>query len=85
MNEFAEILNLFIANVIAYTFFVAVYSFIIYNVGKIILYLIRYAVYHIRRDINKYKSNKDKQQHPAAGISLLPVLQKGQSHENTQH
>lgn len=28
MNEFAEILNLFIANVIAYTFFVAVYSFI---------------------------------------------------------
>lgn len=61
MNEFAEILNLFIANVIAYTFFVAVYSFIIYNVGKIILYLIRYAVYRIRRDINKYKSNKDKQ------------------------
>lgn len=61
MNEFAEILNLFIANVIAYTFFVAVYSFIIYNVGKIILYLIRYAVYHIRRDINKHKSNKDKQ------------------------
>ena len=58
MNEFAEILNLFIANVIAYTFFVAVYSFIIYNVGKIILYLIRYAVYHIRRDINKYKSIK---------------------------
>ena len=48
MNEFAEILNLFIANVIAYTFFVAVYGFIIYNVGKIILYLIRYAVYHIR-------------------------------------
>ena len=33
MNEFAEILNLFIANVIAYTFFVAVYGFIIYNVG----------------------------------------------------
>ena len=61
MNEFAEILNLFIANVIAYTFFVAVYSFIIYNVGKIILYLIRYVVYQIRRDINKYKSNKDKQ------------------------
>ena len=26
MNEFAEILNLFIANVIAYTFFVAVYT-----------------------------------------------------------
>ena len=48
MNEFTEILNLFIANVIAYTFFVAVYGFIIYNVGKIILYLIRYAVYHIR-------------------------------------
>ena len=61
MNEFAEILNLFIANVIEYTFFVALYSFIIYNVGKIILYLIRYAVYHIRRDIIKYKSNKDKQ------------------------
>lgn len=61
MNEFAEILNLFIANVIAYTFFVAVYGFIIYSVGKIILYLIRYAVYHIRHDINKYKSNKDKQ------------------------
>lgn len=60
MNEFAEILNLFIANVIAYTFFAAVYGFIIYNVGKIIFYLIRYAVYHIRRDINKYKSNKDK-------------------------
>lgn len=58
MNEFAEILNLFIANVIAYTFFVAVYGFIIYNVGKIIFYLVRYAVYHIRRDINKYKSNK---------------------------
>ena len=61
MNEFAEILNLFIANVIAYTFFVAVYCFIIYNVGKIILYLILYSVCHIRRDINKYKSNKDKQ------------------------
>ena len=29
--------------------------------SKIILYLIRYAVCHIRRDINKYKSNKDKQ------------------------
>ena len=58
MNEFAEILNLFIANVIAYTFFAAVYG---YNVGKIIFYFVRYAVYHIRRDINKYKSNKDKQ------------------------
>lgn len=33
MNEFTEILNLFIANVIAYTFFVAVYGFIIYNVA----------------------------------------------------
>lgn len=61
MNEFADILNLFIANVIAYTFFAAVYGFIIYNVEKIIFYLVRYAVYHIRRDINKYKSNKDKQ------------------------
>ena len=61
MNEFTEILNLFIANVFAYSFFVGLYSFIIYYVGKIILYLIRYAVYHIRRDINKYKSNKDKQ------------------------
>ena len=59
MNEFAEILNLFIANVISYTFFAAVYGFIIYNVGKIIFYLVSYAVYHIRRDINKYKSNKD--------------------------
>ena len=56
MNEFAEILNLFIANVIAYTFFAAVYGFIIYNVGKIIFYLVRYAVYHIRRDINKYNT-----------------------------
>lgn len=36
-------------------------GFIIYNVGKIIFYLVSYAVYHIRRDINKYKSNKDKQ------------------------
>ena len=61
MTEFAEILNLFIANVISYTFFAAVYGFIIYNVGKIIFYLVSYAVYHIRRDINKYKSNKDKQ------------------------
>lgn len=61
MNEFVETLNLFIGNVIAYTFLVAVYGFIIYNVGKVILYLIHYAVYHIRRDINKYKSNKDKQ------------------------
>ena len=61
MNEFAEILNLFIANVNSYTFFAAVYGFIIYNVGKIIFYLVSYAVYHIRRDINKYKSNKDKQ------------------------
>lgn len=34
---------------------------ILNNSGKIILYLVRYAVYHIRRDINKYKSNKDKQ------------------------
>ena len=32
MNEFAEILNLFIANVISYTFFAAVYGFIIYTV-----------------------------------------------------
>lgn len=47
MNEFAEILNLFIANVISYTFFAAVYGFIIYNVGKIIFYLVSYAVYHI--------------------------------------
>lgn len=39
MNEFADILNLFIANVIAYTFFAAVYGFIIYNVGKIIFLL----------------------------------------------
>ena len=39
MNEFAEILNLFIANIIAYTFFAAVYGFIIYNVGKIIFNL----------------------------------------------
>lgn len=54
MNEFVETLNLFIGNVIAYTFLVAVYGFIIYNVGKVILY-------HIRHDINKYKSNKDKQ------------------------
>ena len=61
MNEFADILNLFIANVIAYTFFAAVYGFIIYNVGKIIFFFFFYAVYHIRRDINKYKSNKDKQ------------------------
>ncbi len=62
MNGFAEILNLFIANAIAYPFFVAACDFIIYNIGKIILYLIRYAVYHIRRDISKYKSNnKDKQ------------------------
>ena len=61
MNEFAEILNLFIANVISYTFFAAVYGFIIYYVGKIIFYLVSYAAYHIRRDINKYKSNKDKQ------------------------
>lgn len=61
MNELLQILNLFIANVISYTFFAAVYGFIIYNVGKIIFYLVSYAVYHIRRDINKYKSNKDKQ------------------------
>ena len=47
MNEFADILNLFIANVIAYTFFAAVYGFIIYNVGKIIFYFVRYAVYHL--------------------------------------
>ena len=33
----------------------------IYNIGKIILYFIRYAIYHIRQNINKYKSNKDKQ------------------------
>lgn len=61
MNEFADILNLFIANVIAYTFFVAVYGFIIYNVGKIIFlpcFVMRYTTF--RRDINKYKSNKDK-------------------------
>ena len=41
MNEFAEILNLFIANVIAYTFFAAVYGFIIYNVVSILLLSIR--------------------------------------------
>lgn len=56
MSEFAEILNLFITNVIAYTFFEAVHGFIIHKIEKIILYLIRYAVYHLRRDINKYKS-----------------------------
>lgn len=39
MNEFAEILNLFIANVIAYTFFAAVYGFIIYNVGNLFVML----------------------------------------------
>ena len=61
MSEFAEILNLFITNVIAYTFFEAVHDFIIHKIEKIILYLIRYAVYHLRRDINKYKSNKNKQ------------------------
>ena len=53
--------NVAIIFCVSHTFFVAVYGFIIYNVGKIILYLVRYAVYHIRRDINKYKSNKDKQ------------------------
>ena len=64
MNEFVETLNLFIGNVIAYVFMAAVYGFIIYNVGKIVfclIRLIRYAMYYIRRDINKYKSNKDKQ------------------------
>ena len=61
MNEFVETLNLFIGNVIAYVFVAAVYGFIIYNVGKIVFCLIRYAVYYICRDINKYKSNKDKQ------------------------
>ena len=61
MNEFAEILNLFIANVISYTFFAAVYGFIIYNVGKIIFYLVSSAVYQISRDINKFKSNNYKQ------------------------
>lgn len=47
MNEFADILNLFIANVIAYTFFAAVYGFIIYNVGKIIftLFVMRYTTF----------------------------------------
>ena len=44
MNEFVETLNLFIGNVIAYTFLVAVYGFIIYNVGKVILYLMRYTI-----------------------------------------
>lgn len=61
MNAFVETLNLFIGNAIAYTFLVAVYGFILYNIGKVILYLIRYALYYIRRDIKKYKSNKDKQ------------------------
>ena len=53
MNEFTEILNLFIANVIAYTFFVAVYGFIIYNIGKIILYLIRkrFFIFYCRKQI----------------------------------
>lgn len=60
MNEFLQILNLFISHVIAYTFWEVVYDFITYNVEKAILYLIRYAVYHIRHKIDKYKSNKDK-------------------------
>lgn len=49
MNEFAEILNLFIANVIAYTFFAAVYGFIIYNAGKIIftLFVMRYTIFAV--------------------------------------
>ena len=62
MNEFAEILNLFIANVIAYTFFVAVYSFIIYNVGKIILYLsaMRYTTSAVTSiNINPIKINSN--------------------------
>ena len=62
MNEFAEILKSYLLLMSSpITFFAAVYGFIIYNVGKIIFYLVSYAVYHIRRDINKYKSNKDKQ------------------------
>ena len=61
MNAFVETLNFFIGNVIEYTFLVAVYGFVLYNMGKVILSLIRYALYYIRRDIKKYKSNKDKQ------------------------
>jgi hypothetical protein len=60
MNAFVETLNFFIGNVIEYTFLVAVYGFVLYNMGKVILSLIRYALYYIRRDIKKYKSNKDK-------------------------
>ena len=61
MNEFVETLNFFIGNVIVYTFLVTMYGFILYNIGKAILHLIRYALCYIRRDIKKYKSNKDKQ------------------------
>ena len=54
MNAFVETLNFFIGNVIEYTFLVAVYGFVLYNMGKVILSLIRYALYYIRRDIKKY-------------------------------
>lgn len=60
MNEFAEILNLFIANVISYTFCGGIWLHHLQR-RKNHFYLVSYAVYHIRRDINKYKSNKDKQ------------------------
>ena len=61
MNAFVEALNFFIGNVIVYTFLVAVYGFVLYNMGKVILSLIRCALYYIRRDIKKYKSNRNKQ------------------------
>ena len=62
MNEFAEILNLFIANVIAYTFFAAVYGFIIYNVGKIIftLFVMRYTTFVVTSiNINPIEINSN--------------------------
>lgn len=61
MNKFIKTLNLFIWIVLGYTLLVAIYGVILYNVGKIILYLIIFAVSHIQKDIRKYKFNKGKQ------------------------
>lgn len=60
MNEFIQSLNLFIGNVLGYTIIAIIYSVILYNVAKFIFYVFSSAIAHIRRDINNYKSNKNK-------------------------
>lgn len=61
MNAFIESLNLFIGNALGYTIIAIIYGVILYNVAKFIFYILSIAISHVRKDIAKYKSNKERQ------------------------